>query len=82
MPRLPPPPISSGKTMEGVGGLDKFDADLDDDMNEEEDGDPAAAVEPPTRKQRQRDLPCKHSDQLQPANFHMSQKSDEEVKNT
>ena len=25
--------------------LDKFDADLDEDMGEKEDGDPAAAVE-------------------------------------
>ena len=44
--------------MEEVSDLDKFDADLDG-INEEEDGDPAAAVEPPTGRQRRGDLPQK-----------------------
>ena len=45
--------------MDGVCELRKFNADLSDDMSEEEDGDLTAAVEPPTRKQRRGDLPKK-----------------------
>ena len=48
------------KTMDGVRELDKFDADLNEDMGEEEEGDPAAAVEPPTTRLKRRDLPKKN----------------------
>ena len=44
--------------LEDVSEFDKFDADLHD-MSEEENGDPAASVGPPTRKQRRCDLPKK-----------------------
>ena len=42
------------KHMEEANDSEKFESDLDD-MSEEVDGDPAAAVEPPTTRQRRRD---------------------------
>ena len=48
------------KTRRGVRELDKVDADLVVDVGGEEDGDPAAAGEPPTTKLQRGDLPKKN----------------------